>query len=367
MELYPLFFQPVYIKKVWGGQNLHKFYKRELPNNQIGESWEISDHRRANSRVINGPLTGKNLSWICRNSGQKLLGSIYQNGSTTRFPLLFKLLTPSDKLSIQVHPDDKIANLYQDDQGKVEMWYILAAKPGARIIYGLKDDSLGPDEIITKAAKGELADIVNYRPVSAGEVIFLPPGTIHALLDDVIVAEIHQNSDTTYRLYDWGRNRNRKLHLEKAGKAISSASNRPFKVQPISWVDENTNYWTLLASCAHFTAYKLELFKSIFLSPRKRDSFMIIFTVFGRANIIYKEKEYVLSSGKTCLLPASLDRVEITGNARLLIYTRGLKVHDLTQVHDLTKKAKETSGKNNLTATELSSLTDMAINKFIDL
>ncbi len=330
MNLYPLFFSPIYIEKIWGSQRLKKIYNRSIPNKKIGESWEISDRPEANSQVINGELSGYNLSQLINSCGEKIIGCNSKNNSYDKFPLLFKILTPGSKLSVQVHPDQVVAELF-NDESKTEMWYILDAKPGAKIIYGLKNRDINRQELIESVKKRDLVKYLNYHSVTTGDVIFLQPGMIHALLEGVTVAEIQQNSDTTYRLYDWERKR-RELHLDRAKKAIKVKLNPDQKTKVLKWTDEKDNYWHLLSACPEFTSYKILLENSCFLRPKKLNSFIIMFCEKGKVNIKYKNKDYLLETGRTCLLPACLSEVKIKGQAKLLLFKKGSDLQELKKL-----------------------------------
>ncbi len=214
--VYPLSFQPVFKDYIWGGRNLETRLGRELPPGTVAESWEIAAHTNGQSTVANGPLAGCTLADLQQRWGERLLGS---SADSESFPLLIKLLDANRWLSVQVHPDDAYARKHAGELGKTELWIILHAEPGAEIIYGLK---AGVDrQSLAQAAEAGAVDSVLHRlPVHTGDAVYVPAGTVHALGPGVIVAEIQQNSDTTYRLYDWGRagadGQSRPLHVQQA-------------------------------------------------------------------------------------------------------------------------------------------------------
>ena len=214
--VYPLSFQPVFKDYIWGGRNLETILGRELPAGNIAESWEIAAHPNGQTKVKNGPLAGCTLDQVRQRWGERLLGS---SVNSTSFPLLIKLLDANRWLSVQVHPDDAYAMKNAGELGKTELWIILHAEPGAEIIYGLKS---GVDrQALSQATEDGAAESQLHRlPIQTGDAVYVPAGTVHALGPGALVAEIQQNSDTTYRLYDWDRTdaegQARPLHVRQA-------------------------------------------------------------------------------------------------------------------------------------------------------
>jgi mannose-6-phosphate isomerase len=203
---------PVLVETIWGGRRLGTLLHKDLPPDAaIGESWEVSDHPGSESRVANGPLRGRVLHEACLAWGGDLLDGPPGVG---RFPLLAKFIDASEDLSVQVHPSDADCRAFDPgSRGKDEMWLVLAAGPGARIVHGVRA-GIDPETLRRKAEAGEVLDCLHRRRVAAGDVIHNPPGTVHALGAGIVVAEIQQRSDATYRLYDHGRGR--PLHIKKA-------------------------------------------------------------------------------------------------------------------------------------------------------
>lgn len=222
IELYPLKFQPIYKPYIWGGKNLGKIGKSIPEGMIVAESWELSDHGEDVSVVINGELRGKTLRELIEEYGE----AISPRTDNGRFPLLVKYIDANKRLSVQVHPDDKYAIKHEGplELGKNECWYIMEALPGIELILGLKK---GVTKTLFKELieEGRIEDALNRVPVSRGDFIYIKAGTVHALLEGTIVCEILQNSDTTYRLYDWGRfgkdGKPRPLHIEKALDVIN--------------------------------------------------------------------------------------------------------------------------------------------------
>lgn len=220
--LYPLTFHPIFKERVWGGRRLVELYGKDLPQGaRIGESWEITDRPEGLSVIANGPLAGRDLRWLMENHRDELLGSA-QAAVGGRFPLLVKILDAHDKLSLQVHPPPhKAAEL--GGEPKTEMWYVADATPDADIFVGLRRGTTR-EEFEKKIANGSVADCFHRHVVKQGDVMFLPSGRVHALGAGSVIFEIQQNSDTTYRVFDWNRvgldGKPRELHVAQALEAI---------------------------------------------------------------------------------------------------------------------------------------------------
>ena len=243
-DVYPLSFLPVFKDYVWGGRNLETSLGRKLPDGLIAESWEIAAHANGQSRVANGPMAGSTLEEVQQRWNKQLVGDSVKSGT---FPLLIKLLDSNSWLSVQVHPDDAYAQKHAGDLGKTELWVILHAEPGAEIIYGLKA-GVDRERFAQSAASGAIDSMLHRIPIRTGDAVYIPAGTVHALGPGAIVAEIQQNSDTTYRLYDWGRTeaggRSRPLHVQQALDVIDwrmvepSIAPPPILSAPNGWVRE---------------------------------------------------------------------------------------------------------------------------------
>jgi len=220
---YPLKFMPVYKSYIWGGRNLEKLGKR-IPEGTVAESWELSCHPEGESIIANGTYKGKSLSWFIEEFGYKAVGTsvgrptYWKPGD--RFPLLIKFIDANDKLSVQVHPDDRYASLNEDDKsGKNEMWYIIWAKPDAKLVYGLKPGTT--KEMFEAAIQNDnIESFLNYIEVTPGDAIYIPAGMVHAIGEGILLAEVQQNSNNTYRVYDYNRvdktGKKRPLHINKA-------------------------------------------------------------------------------------------------------------------------------------------------------
>jgi len=261
--LYPLIFQPVFRDYMWGGRRLEQLYGRRLPPGIVAESWEISAHPSAPTPVANGPYAGVPLPDLTAQLGDRLLGT-RARGTTARdrFPLLVKLLDANRDLSVQVHPDDAYALAHEGDLGKTEMWYVLHADPGAEIVYGLCPGTTR-ETLSSALAEGRVEEVLQRVPVRPHDAIHVPAGTVHALLTGLVVAEIQENSDTTYRLYDWGRpgpdGQPRPLHTDKALDVIAFGTPPPGVPLPELLADGGGIRVERLVSCPQFCVERVTL------------------------------------------------------------------------------------------------------------
>ena len=211
--MYPIGFESIYYEKIWGGRDLETF-RDNLPDGDIGESWDIACHQNGTGVVANGYLKGKKFDEIIAEFGHALVGS---KVSTEKFPLLVKLINSREKLSVQVHPGDEYAQRFENQFGKTEAWYVVDAKPGAKLIVGTKNCN---KEVFEKAiAEGKSEEYLNVVEVKKGDCFLINSGLVHAICEGLIIAEIQQNSDVTYRVYDYGRPR--EIHVEKSLDVIA--------------------------------------------------------------------------------------------------------------------------------------------------
>ncbi len=235
-ELYPLTFSPVFKDYIWGGRNLERL-GREIPDGIIAESWEIAAHKDGESTVTNGPLMGMTLSDVQAKYGLDLIGTrnawAHERGL---FPLLIKVLDANRELSVQVHPDDDYALEHEGNElGKTEMWVVLHAEPDAEVILGVKNNAK-PESFRAAITAGNLEQYLHRIPVKAGDHICVPAGSLHAIMNGLMIAEIQQNSNTTYRVYDWNRvgtdGQPRPLHIDKALDVINFEQTEPSLCDP---------------------------------------------------------------------------------------------------------------------------------------
>ena len=309
--LYPLTFHPIFKERVWGGRNLERLYGKRLPHGvAIGESWEISDRPGAVSVIANGPLAGKDLHWLLEHDAEAVLGPAKLQGD--RFPLLIKLLDAREKLSLQVHPPvHKAVEL--GGEPKTEMWYIAEAAPGAELFVGLNRGVTRP-EFERKIRNGTVADCFHRVPARAGDAMFLPSGRVHAIGAGLVIFEIQQNSDTTYRVFDWNRlglsGKPRELHVAESLASIDFDDFEPSLVRAQASSGPRSKSWTLVKDPL-FTVEKIhaETRESILWGQRRMQ---IVGVLEGRVTVTGAggEPGIKLKSGEFCLVPACLEDVE---------------------------------------------------------
>jgi mannose-6-phosphate isomerase len=312
--LYPLTFHPRFKERVWGGRRLEQLYGKVLPPSvPVGESWEISDRPGDVSVVANGPLAGQDLHSLMREFRERLLGYTPPDDNS-RFPLLIKILDSHDRLSLQVHPPDaKAAAL--GGEPKTEFWYIADAAPGAQLYVGLKRGCTR-DEFIHRIEQGTVEECFHRVPVEAGDAMFLPSGRVHALGAGMVIFEIQQNSDTTYRVFDWNRlgldGKPRDLHIKESLESIDFDDFEPelIRRQPSPGARE-----LALVSLVRHPLFSIDLarLKCGETLPVGQRGMKIICVVTGDVEISYAQSTVSLSSGKFCLLPACLENPIIRG------------------------------------------------------
>lgn len=312
-ETYPLTFRPVFKDYPWGGRNLATRLGRELPDGIVAESWEIAAHPNGASTVANGPLAGLTLPELQTRWGIDLVGTRNAGAlARGRFPLLVKLLDANQWLSVQVHPKDDYAQEHDGEFGKTEMWVVLFAEPGAELVYGF---ARGVDRarFAQMIAANETGAALHHVPVKVGDVIFVPAGAIHALGPGIIIAEIQQNSDATYRIYDWGRPR--PLHIDKALDVLDWSLVRP---EPFTPVQLEADGYTreLIGECQYFRTERLRLDTARVMTGRCDGSTYEVWGVLqGEAEIAWRGEPMRLGAVSWVLLPAALGDFEVRAGA----------------------------------------------------
>ena len=318
-RLYPLKFNHNFKEKIWGGRRLEKFSHLNLPEGRpIGESWELCDREKDVSIITNGHYKNLSLKQIIEKLSIDLLGTDKKLDKWQRFPVLIKLLDVSNLLSVQVHPDNETAVRFREnDPGKTEMWYILHADPDTKIVYGCKKELKNLKTNFSKDHEGYL----NFVPVKTGDVVFIPSGKVHALLGGTIILEIQQNSDVTYRLYDWDRiglsGKPRDLHLEKGLQSIKTNGME----KPFMNIFDITNDSLEIAYCDSFKAVYHNI-KTVFSNSTNKKSYQIICVIEGNGNLHYgenKSERIELNLADVVLLPAALGSYNILPDNTLKI------------------------------------------------
>ncbi len=311
--IYPLTFDPVFKDYVWGGRNLADKLGRVIPDGIVAESWEIAAHPDGSSVVNNGPLAGLTLPQVQAQLGEALIGRNNQQMlKMERFPLLIKLLDANRWLSVQVHPDDAYGLANEDDLGKTEMWVVLHAEPGAELIYGFKK-GVKRETFETAIQFGEVEDWLHRVPIETGDVIFVPAGTIHALGPGAIVAEIQQNSNTTYRIYDWGRPR--PIHVEQALDVLSFGLVEPGPLRPSVIRESDGVHVELIGHCSYFETHRLMMDSgATFSNTCNGDTFEIWAVLSGSATVRWTGDPVEVDAVGWVLLPAALGAYTIEAN-----------------------------------------------------
>lgn len=313
----PISFHPYLKSVIWGGTRICQYKGIEQPDNQVGESWEVSEVPGYESVVSSGSYEGMTLHELIDRFGDELLGFSVFKRYEGKFPLLIKFIDANDDISVQVHPGDKLAAERHDSMGKTELWYIIKSESGARIYSGLREH-LTPEEYVRRVADKTFSRALAEHESFPGDVFYLPAGRVHAIGAGNLLAEIQQSSDITYRIYDYDRLDNdgkpRELHTELAKEAIDYRIYDNYKNEAIP---EESDYCEI-AGCDHFTAHRIKLDgeKEFCFDS---SSFTILICIEGNAVIKCREGKMTLRQGNTVLIPAAATSFTLTGKATLLL------------------------------------------------
>ena len=315
MKFYPLTFTPILKDRIWGGKKLNTYLNKPLVSETTGESWEISTVPGDVSVVNNGVLKGKNINEIIELYPDDILGKSVVACFGKQFPLLFKFIDAKEDLSIQLHPNDELARERHNSFGKTEMWYVMQADESSRLVVGFKKDS-NKEEYLQELNNKNLIGLLNEYPVAKGDVFFLETGTIHAIGAGVVVAEIQQTSDVTYRIYDWDRvdanGQGRELHTELALDAINY-NTTPSKVD----YQEVANQSTAIVDCPYFVTNIIAL-QDRFIWKKTKDAFTVFMCTNGQFEMIVNGEILRYRMGDTVLIPACIENLTVKGKATLL-------------------------------------------------
>lgn len=317
---YPMIMQAPVKDYLWGGTKLREKYHKEAQGEKLAESWELSCHQDGPSVIANGPAQGQTLAQYLAENGKEILGDKAQ--AFENFPIMIKLIDAKDNLSVQVHPDNAYALQHEGEYGKTEMWYVIEAEPGAELLYGVKE-KISAAQLAESLADGTITDICYHAPVQKGDVFFIPAGTIHAIGKGILLAEVQQNSNTTYRLYDYGRVGNdgkpRQLHISQ-GAEVSSLEPLPLKREhKLVQLSEDCQ-GELLASCEYFTTYGVQVTDTCSLTADK-SSFQTFTLLEGSLRVQTAAEAMELTAGQTLFLPAGMGAYQLQGKAQLIFTT----------------------------------------------
>ena len=321
MKLYPFKFQPILKERLWGGTKLKEVLGKPIVSDITGESWELSAVQGDISIVANGTLSGTPLQEIIDQEPEALLGKDVVRRFGKDFPILIKFIDAKQDLSIQLHPNDKLAKERHNSFGKTEMWYVMDADPGANLIVGF-NKNVTKEEYSKSLENNSLLDLLNYEQVEEGDTFFINTGKIHAIGAGVLLAEIQQTSDITYRVFDFNRkdkNGNlRELHTDLALDAMDYTKKDDFKVV----YDKKSDVVNTMVECPYFKTNYLNLTQTLNLDVSKRSSFTILMCVDGSAEISTNTGSVDLKKGETVLVPANSQNLTInTRNTKLLEVT----------------------------------------------
>tara|TARA_R110000868_G_scaffold120446_2_gene319643 strand:+ start:1473 stop:2441 length:969 start_codon:yes stop_codon:yes gene_type:complete len=314
-SVYPLQFEPILKDRIWGGEKLKTILNKPIESKITGESWELSTVEGDISVIANGEWKGKSLTEVINELPNEILGTEVHNRFGKQFPLLFKYLDAREDLSIQVHPNDELAKKRHNSFGKTEMWYIMQADPDARIIVGFKEKS-NANEYLEHLKNKTLLTILDDVEVKEGDVFFLETGTVHAIGAGLVVAEIQQTSDITYRIYDFDRvdaqGNTRELHIDLALEAINYD-----KVEAYRAYKKDENLSNTIVNCPYFTTNFIPLENTVTVS-KTGNSFTVYMCVDGEFELEFDMNIYMYKKGDTVLIPAAMDYYVISGKASIL-------------------------------------------------
>ena len=315
MLFYPLLFEPIFKERIWGGTKLKEVLYKSFDRLQIGESWELSTVENDISVVANGAFKGLNLNQLIDKYPAEILGVNSIQNFGNNFPLLFKFLDAKEDLSIQVHPNDKLAKERHDSFGKTEMWYVMQADDNARLVVGF-NDKINKKDYLEQIENKTLVTILNETPVKKGDAFFLETGTVHAIGAGVLIAEIQQTSDITYRLYDWDRvdanGVGRELHTDLALDAINFETTNT-KVN----YEAAKNKSVTIVECPFFKTNILQISEK-YNWKKTKESFTVFMCTEGCFSINMLHFKGTFKKGDTLLIPATIASFEIIGETSLL-------------------------------------------------
>lgn len=312
--LYPLKFSPIFKDYLWGGNKLQTVLKKDIPGETAAESWEVSAVPGNVSVVSDGLLKGRSLQQLIDSYGADLMGKRVFERFGREFPILIKFIDAAKDLSVQLHPNDELARERHQSFGKTEMWHVMQADPGAQLIVGFKE-TLSKETYLDHLKRGKLLEILHTEKVQEGDTFFIPTGKVHAIGAGILLAEIQQTSNITYRIYDYNRKdkdgKERELHTELAVDAIDYEHKNDFRV---SYDRTQNNTIVPLVECSYFITNRLKLQEGETSTAHSEDSFSIYLCVDGTGILRTGEYAVTMQKGESVLVPASLPGVTLTGD-----------------------------------------------------
>lgn len=305
-----IFMEPIYKDYIWGGNRLKDYFHRDINIEKVAESWEISTNRDGKSKIRDTDTTLEQL-FEDKEHRSEIFGTKTEN--MDKFPLLIKFIDANSNLSVQVHPNDKYAKQVENDVGKTEMWYIIDCKQGAQIVCGL-NDNVKQKDVETVINNGTIKENIKYMDIKPGDSIYIPSGTVHAILENTLICEVQQNSNLTYRVYDWDRvgqdGKPRQLHQKKAIEVID------VNIKPVINHKENKTVSELVSS-QYFNSELLQI-KDSYEDKSSKKTFFAMNVIKGKGLIKTKEKTYNVELGDSFIIPSNLGEYSIKGEIEIL-------------------------------------------------
>lgn len=310
--------QPIFKDYIWGGNKLKSLYHKECDIEPLAESWELSTHKDGQCIIATGPFKGRTLASYIEEQGRVVLGSKYPDEK--ELPILIKLIDAKDNLSVQVHPDDAYAKAYENDLGKTEMWIVLEAEEGAQLVYGLKKNM--SKEAFAKCIKeNTVEEVLNYVDVKKGDVFFIEPGTIHAIGKGIIIAEIQQSSNVTYRVYDYNRigldGKPRALHVDKAIEVSRLEACQEARLT-YNLEDYKEYRRGQIVECPYFKVDYIEVEQKVHMQM-DGTSFHAILVTEGNIQVSNREETLEIKKGESLFIPADYEAYTVSGKGHFIL------------------------------------------------
>lgn len=314
--MYPLILKPVIKDYIWGGTRLKKEYGYNSDKKVLAEGWVLSCHKDGSNTVLNGEFKGKDITEVLAIWGKGAIGENFDENAA--FPILIKLIDAEQKLSLQVHPDDEYALKNEGENGKTEMWYVVSCKKGAKLVYGLSRD-ITKEEFAKRIEDNTITEVLNFVPVHKGDVFFIPSGTVHAIGEGILIAEVQQNSNSTYRVSDYGRlgadGKPRPLHIEKALDVMDFKKMQ----RPYGDIGKTVKFETFsereLCSCDKFLTKTLDIDGETTIKGEK--SFVSLVVLDGKATLKWENGFENIKKGDSIFVPYKMN-VKIEGKVQIL-------------------------------------------------